>query len=38
MAKDSPSTPYKPKRPNPMQPEMRPLTLKRFWKVLLGRN
>jgi hypothetical protein len=26
------------KYPSPMQPSMRPLTWKRFWRILLGRN
>lgn len=35
--KPQPSS-LEPKWPSPMQPEMRPLTLRRFWQVLLGRN
>lgn len=39
MGKTAPSTStLKPKRPSPMQPEMRPVTLKNFWRVLLRRQ
>jgi hypothetical protein len=39
MSKTEPkAASLKPKWPSPMQPEMRPLTLKRVWRVLLGRQ
>jgi hypothetical protein len=39
MKKADPKTSsLEPKWPSPMQPSMRPLTWKRFWRILLGRN